>query len=123
VWNPNRSTLDLDFSVDMSLQESRKLVEERISGVTFGVHSVRRQPPGEGRTFVTYAVRVGSSLPDDGRNRTLLEAGRPSTLVIPVEISINEPIGAHNSFALSGGRPLRVSTLEDIVAEKLRAYL
>jgi hypothetical protein len=92
-------------------------------GVTFGVHSVRRQPPGEGRTFVTYAVRVGSSLPDDGRNRTLLEAGRPSTLVIPVEISINEPIGAHNSLALSGGRPLRVSTLEDIVAEKLRAYL
>lgn len=138
VWSPNRSTLDLDFSVDMSQRESRKLTEERVAellsgglavserdlGVRFGIHSVRRQPPGEGKTFVTYTARIGYALPDDRNNRTRLEAGRPSTLVIPVEISVNEPIGADESLSLSGGgRPLRVSTLEDIVAEKLRAYL
>lgn len=38
-------------------------------------------------------------------------------------MSVNEPIGADESLVLGGGRPLRVSTLEDIVAEKLRAYL
>lgn len=137
VWNPNRSTLDLDFSVDMTERESRDLAEERLAellsgglaaserdlGVRFGVHSVRCQPPGEGKTFVTYTARIGYALPDDQNNRTRLEAGRPSTFVIPVEISVNEPIGADESLSFGGGRPLRVSTLEDIVAEKLRAFL
>jgi predicted nucleotidyltransferase component of viral defense system len=138
VWNPNRSTLDLDFSLDMTRHESQGLDEERLKellsrglavsgrelGVRFGVHSVRHHPPGEGKTFVTYAARIGYALPDDLRNRTRLEAGEPSTYVVPVEISINEPIGSDESLTLgAGGRSLRVSTLEDIVAEKLRAFL
>lgn len=137
VWDPNRSTLDLDFSVDMSKPESEKLAEERLRGwlsrglavagrelgVSFGVHSVKRQPPGEGKTFVTYTARIGYALPDDPNNRARLEAGQPSTYVVPVEVSINEPIGSDRSLVLGDRRLLRVSTPEDIVAEKLRAFL
>jgi predicted nucleotidyltransferase component of viral defense system len=50
-------------------------------------------------------------------------AGQPSLLAIPVEISINEPIGADRRLSLTGIETLRVSTPEDIVAEKLRAFL
>lgn len=121
----------------MSRQESREMVEERLGellstglsvstrelGVSLRVHSVRRQPPGEDKTFVTFTAKVGYALPDDARNRTRLEAGQSSTNAIPVEISINDPIGADESVALEGGRFLRVGFLEDIAAEKLRALL
>ncbi len=138
VWSPYRSTRDLDFSLDMSNPRSRDLAETELEvllsralavsrselGIVMAVHRVRRQPPGEGKTFVTYTANVGYALPDDLRNRTRLEAGQPSTYVVPVEISINEPICGDQSLALGGSkRFLRVSTLEDIVAEKLRAFL
>ena len=136
VWSPNRSTIDLDFSADMLAEGAAALDEARLgvllsraldvsgreSGVVMRVHSVRRQPPGEGKTFATYTARIGYALPDEARNRTRLDAGQPSTNVVPVEVSINEPIGADESTVL-GGRALRVSTPDDIVAEKLRAFL
>ena len=136
VWSPNRSTLDLDFSADMAAAGAAKLGETRLGellsgaldasgrelGVLMRVHSVRRQPPGEGKTFVTYTARIGYALPGDRRNRTLLEAGQSSQYVVPVEVSINEPIGADKNVAV-GDRSLRVGTLDDIGAEKLRAFL
>lgn len=122
VRSPNRSTLDLDFSADMETLGGQGLL--RNLGVATFVHGVKRQPPGEGKTFVTYTARIGYALPDDARNRTRIEAGQPSTNVIPVEISLNEPIGADERLPLGGGtRSLRISTIEDIVAEKLRAFL
>jgi len=73
VWSPNRSTIDLDFSADMRAEGAAALDEARLegmlsrtldgsgreSGVVLRVHSVRRQPPGEGKTFVTYPARIG----------------------------------------------------------------
>ncbi len=59
-------------------------VSGRESSVVLRVHSVRRQPPGEKKTFVTYTARIGYALPDEGRNRTCLDAGQPSTNVVPV---------------------------------------
>ncbi len=137
IWSPNRSTRDLDFSVDMAKLKSRDSLEVELEpllsrvlvfsgrelGITAAVHSLKRQPPGEGMAWVTYTAKIGYALPDDLRNRTRLEQGESSTLVIPLEISINEPIGADQSLALSGTEFIRVSTLEDIVAEKLRAFL
>jgi hypothetical protein len=61
-------------------------------------------------------------MPGDRKNRNLLEAGGYSRHDVPVEVSSNEPIGADRDVAV-GDRSLRVGTLEDIVAEKLRAYL
>lgn len=72
--------------------------------------------------MATYTARIGYALPDEGRNRAYPEAGQPSTNAVPVEVSINEPIGADESIVL-GGRSLRVSTPDDIVAEKIRAFL
>jgi predicted nucleotidyltransferase component of viral defense system len=43
--------------------------------------------------------------------------------VIPVEISVNEPICADAVVAIDADHWLRVSTVEDIAAEKLRALL
>lgn len=137
IWSPNRSTLDLDFSVDMhvpgadGLKEAELerlltralVVSERELGVALAVHRIKRQPPGAGKTFVTYTARIGYALPDDSRNQTRLRHDQPSSLVVPVEISLNEPIGADENLALDGKRTLRVSTLDDIVAEKLRAFL
>lgn len=137
IWSPNRSTRDLDFSLDMSKLNQKDSLETELEtllsrtlfrtgrelGVTAVVHSVRRQPPREDMTWATYTARVGYALPDDKWNRTRLEEGQSSTLVVPVEISINEPIGDDYSLELAGTETLRVSTLEDIVAEKLRAFL
>jgi len=137
VWSPNCSTLDLDFSADMQaagandideaelgrLLTRALIVSERELGVAMAVHGVRRQPPGEGKTFVTYTARIGYALQDDPRNRTRLGARQPSSNVVPVEVSINEPIGADETLPLGGTRALRVSTIDDIVAEKLRAFL
>lgn len=135
VWSPNHSTIDLDFSADIRAEGAAALDEARLegmpsraldvsgreTGVVVRVHSVRRQPPGEGKTFVTYTARIGYALPDEGRNRTRLDAGQPSTNVVPVEVSINEPIGADADVAV-GDRSLRVSTPGGIVAEKLKAF-
>lgn len=50
--------------------------------------------------------------------------GRPSPSVIPVEISINEPICAFADLMLGDdGLVIHVSTIEEIVSEKLRALL
>ncbi len=67
VRQPNRSTRDLDFSVDMTvLRESvdterwralfaRSLaVSTRELAVALQVQVIRQHPPGPGKTFVTY---------------------------------------------------------------------
>ncbi len=136
VWQPNRSTIDLDFSADMKQTTSafdelvlgqllRRSLDAsgRVLGVTFVVHSVKRQPPGEGKTFISFAASIGYALEDDTGNRRRIEQSKPSKAVIPVEISMNEPICADILVEIDGVRQLRVCTIEDIVAEKLRALL
>ena len=137
VWQPNRSTLDLDFSIDhqqlaFAIEEevirrlfdtSLRVVSQRYA-VRLAVHSVKQEPPGRDRTFATYVVRIGYALPDEPKLRARMDQGRPSSNILDVEISINEPIGASSTAALNdSASTLRVATLEDIVAEKLRALL
>lgn len=136
IWEANRSTRDLDFSVDMavlvallSVDTLRALLAPALEattrelGIALRIQRIAQQPPGAGKTFITYAVNVGYALPDDARLRQQLADGRPSPLVVPLEISLNEPICAAEPVAIGATHPLRVSTLEDIVAEKLRALL
>jgi len=137
IWQPNRSTTDLDFSLDMTLVRSDMLdatvftrafaptlaVVGSQLGATFAVHRVRKQPPQASADFVTYTVMVGYALPDETALRARMALGRASVNTIPVEISINEPVCAEQSVPLTATTTLRVSTLEDIVAEKLRALL
>jgi predicted nucleotidyltransferase component of viral defense system len=140
VWQPNRSTRDLDFSADMgiigddsdptkiadllrsSLEAGLRVASEQ-RGVVFAIHSVTKQPPGPERTFVTYELRVGYALPDQQPLIARMVQGLRSSQVIPIEVSLNEPICADRSTDIQASHWLRVSTIEDIVAEKLRALL
>lgn len=137
VWQPNRSTLDLDFSIDhdrvafdigvesirRSFERSIGVVQQRF-GVRLSVQSVRQMPPGPNRTFPTFTVRIGYALPDETALLRRMDDGRPSTHVIDVEISVNEPLGGVTTTLLTPSLPpLRVGTVEDITAEKLRALL
>lgn len=137
VWQPNRSTVDLDFSLDMDgaqfdpkpeiirglLQRGFGVASQRF-GIVFAVHRVEQQPRGEEKTFVTYTARVGYALPDETKLLTRIAGGQASTHVLPIEISLNEPIGASIRVNIDRDlRPLRVSTIEDIVGEKLRSLL
>ncbi len=140
VWQPNRSTTDLDFSADMTvegaawditdfgsrvgkaLDQSLRLVTRDL-GVVFAIHSVKPERPGPDKTFITFNVSVGYALPDQGSLIKRMALGRPSSQVIPVEISMNESICADQRIDIWATNTLRVSTVEDIVAEKLRALL
>lgn len=132
VWQPNRSTADLDFSsynAELTADELKQLLGAALEavgrklGIACRVHRVDRNPPGPDRTFVTFEARVGYALSDDARNLAALAAGRSSIEVIPVEVSINEPICSTEDVDFRAPQPLQVSTLEDIIAEKLRALL
>lgn len=137
VWQPNRSTRDLDFSVDMAgtrfqpnIETIRTLLGRALTiatprfGVAFAINSVRQQPPGADKTFITYAARLGYALPDERQLLIRMANKQPSPHLLPIDISINEPIGDSTVFTIDEHyEPLRVSTLEDIVGEKLRALL
>jgi predicted nucleotidyltransferase component of viral defense system len=137
VWQPNRSTLDLDFSVDHSalafeidepeiqhLFATATTVVQRRYAIRLAVNSVRQQTPGKDRAFPTIVVRCGYALPDEPKLIARMDRGRPSSQVLDVEISVNEPLGAATAVLLDDSiPPLRIATLEDIVAEKLRALL
>lgn len=93
-------------------------------GGTFVVNSVRQQPPGADKTFITFIARLGYALSDETRLLIRMANDQPSPHVIPIEISINEPICDSTLFTIDPDHAsLRVSTREDIVAEKLRALL
>lgn len=137
VWQPNRSTVDLDFSLDMAgvqfeanidtirnlLERGFRLATSRF-GVAFSINSVRQQPPGPDRSFITYVARVGYALPDERQLLIRMANNQTSPHMLRIEISINEPIGDSTVFTIDENHEqLRVSTLEDIVGEKLRALL
>jgi predicted nucleotidyltransferase component of viral defense system len=136
VWQPNRSTVDLDFSVDHTsilatpdadsikrLLEAGLRVAETELGVMLRLHRVQPNPRGTDKHFVTFDARVGYALPDEERLRQRMARGESSPRVIALDISLNEPIGAATLIAFSPNHQLRVATIEDIVAEKLRALL
>ncbi|MBA2753102.1 MAG: nucleotidyl transferase AbiEii/AbiGii toxin family protein [Chloroflexia bacterium] len=134
VWQPNRSTTDLDFSIDETsqpFQDDTILAKfqpglarvSRALQIDLTTHSVERRPPGADRTFATYQLKIGYVLPDEEALRRRVAKGEKSTHVIKLDISLNEPICASISVSIDGTHDLRVSTLEDIVAEKLRALL
>jgi predicted nucleotidyltransferase component of viral defense system len=132
VWQPNRSTMDLDFSSHDSTLTGERITElltaslhgvSRSTGVLYRVQRMKQQPPGANRSFITFAGSVGYALPGDRRNHDLLAQGLSSKASVPIEISLNEPICGAVNVDVQSANPLSVCQLEDIVAEKLRALL
>lgn len=132
VWQANRSTRDLDFSVDGSSLEEGELSSRlqfaldavgRSIEVFYRVHRILRRPPGADKTFVTLHAKVGFALRDDFEVQRRLQNGQASPHVVPLDISLNEPICAATEARVDDRNSIRVSAVEDIVAEKLRALL
>jgi predicted nucleotidyltransferase component of viral defense system len=132
LWQPNRSTTDLDFSsTDSTLtaEQLRNLLTpslERVSrstGVLYRVQKMEQQPPGPDRSFITLEGKIGYALPEDQRNRRLIQQHKSSNATVPLDVSLNEPICRIVEIDIASSNPLQVCVLEDIVAEKLRALL
>jgi predicted nucleotidyltransferase component of viral defense system len=138
VWRSNRSTKDLDFSAELTdfgpdLVSARMVIARLFTDslnavrpllqVACRLQQIVQQPPGIDKTFITYRLSTGYALPDQERVRARIDAGQPSDQTIKVDVSVNESICEDVLVDIAGRLPLRVSTLEDIVAEKLRSLL
>jgi len=125
-----RSTKDLDFTADANgipddKDEVRRLLNEALAFaerrfyVKAKCQRVKRKPPSPERTLPTYDVGVGYQFPNDAYFHDLEQ--RNVSTVIPVEISLNDLVCDTQEWPDIKG--LRVCSLEDILAEKLRSLL
>jgi predicted nucleotidyltransferase component of viral defense system len=131
VWMPNRSTKDLDFSavgeIDADSIRDRfdrafQAVQNRL-GTHYRVQKVEARPRiNTGKDFITYAVSVGYVF-DDQKALIARLNERKCPQIIDLDISINEIICDHAPKFFGAENEIKVSTLEDIVAEKLRSFL
>ena len=134
IYGNRRSTRDLDFTriggVDDRPDAVRKFFDLTLAGVEgrSGLRAfcqrVRRRPPGAGKTRPTYLVSVGYQFPGDRLFGNVPGVSHVPTAV-PVEVSFNEVVCETVTARDRGvdlGR-LTVCSLDDIVAEKLRALL
>lgn len=137
VYLPNRSTTDLDFSFLTTGQDADTL--QRISeselgsslvrindgfGTILRLQSLKKNPPHPDAQFPTFTARIGYALPEQLRQRDRLLAGEPGANVIPVEMTLNEIVCEWSLRGIGDGNvEINVSSINDIVAEKLRAVL
>lgn len=137
VYEPNRSTTDLDFSFIETSSDLPTLIDSIKThlnaslqyastqhNTVMRLQSVRQNPPRPDAQFPTITSRIAYAFPDQPLQQQRLLAGETGANVIPVEMSVNETVCAWREISITGARhTLRVATLEDIVAEKLRAIL
>jgi predicted nucleotidyltransferase component of viral defense system len=128
-----RSTLDLDFSADGDFPDDAEVIKQMMNAalktaeqryqVKAKCQSCHRKPPGLDRTRPTYDLKVGYQFPSDRYYQNFEE--RPNfPQVVEVEISLNDVLCETAEEELHpSAKPVRVCTLNDIIAEKLRALL
>jgi predicted nucleotidyltransferase component of viral defense system len=138
-WAPNRSTRDIDFSSIEPLLLLGKLettlnpIFNRIKrelGTTYKLQNGNLiEDPNEpgGPSFEIIKIQVAYALKDEYTILTQLESGNnlkyPHPNIIPVEMSTNECVCETIPLNMDGQFNLRLSSLEDIMAEKLRCLL
>ena len=133
VYGNIRSTLDLDFTADGDFpddaEEIRMLLNsalrqaERQFQVKARCQSIRRNPKQPERTHPTYEIKVCFQLPGDRHYKDFDHRPRFPE-VVELEISLNEILCESIPKRLSPAtQPVRICSLEDILAEKLRALL
>lgn len=134
AYQSPRSTVDLDFTVasnDLAIPDNRddlrklfnqslRWAEQRYN-IKAKCQSINRLPPAG--TIPTYRVKIGYQFQNDPYFASF-ETRNVST-VIPVEISFHDLVceDTHYMPEQIPGKTIRICTLEDIVAEKLRALL
>ena len=137
IYGNKRSTLDLDFSAEGDFPDSPQDIKWFINQalrtaegryqIKARCQSIHREPPGPEKTRPTYKIKVCYQLLGDRHYHTFdehLDAGKHLPKVVEVEISLNDVVCETRQEQLAPDTmPLRVCTLDDILAEKLRALL
>jgi predicted nucleotidyltransferase component of viral defense system len=135
IYGSPRGTLDLDFTADASFPDEQEHIRQtldralRQGGNLFGIklkcQRVERKPAKKQATLPTYDIAIGYQLPGDRYFADLESPGRQVATVVKVEISFNDVVCETQRRQLTQRHPgeIRVCSLEDIVAEKLRALL
>lgn len=132
-----RSTIDLDFTAQSGLPDDveyfRLVIDKSVRlfgsrhGIAMKVQKCVRNPKRSDADLPTYQINVGYRFPGDRKFNTFLGTKLDqSPFVVQVEVSLNDVIC--ESERIDFGIPqshvlLSVCTLEDIIAEKLRAIL
>lgn len=130
--NP-RSTIDLDFTAEGDFPddsgEIRDLLDAALKSIQGWLlvkarsQSIKRKPPNPAKTFPTYDIKVCFQLPGD-RYYQDFDSKKQLPEVIELEISLNDIVCETISWKpSSSGKSLRSCSLEDQIAEKLRALL
>lgn len=130
--NP-RSTIDLDFTAEGDFPDDAEKIKDLLNsalirirnrlGVKARCQSIKRKPPNIERTHPTYAIKVCFQLPGDKYYQNFEDHSRLSE-VIDLEISFNDHVCETILWnPWTSDRPLRICSLEDLIAEKLRAIL
>ena len=131
-----RSTKDLDFTVvddDHALPNDGDLIKQMIDksllkteqrfGVKAKCQSVHKNPPRPDASHPTYEVKVGYIFPNDKHFHNF--ADRDVSTTVPLEISFGDMVCETIPLPLVEHEAPRllVCSLEDLIAEKLRALL
>jgi predicted nucleotidyltransferase component of viral defense system len=130
-----RSTVDLDFTardLEDDAANVRHIIDSAVRsesesfGIKCKVSSIRRNPQNLARSRPTYVVNVAYSFPSDRRTfADFFSNETPRVPVVPVEITFNdvvcETVFVH--FGSDDTAGIEICTLNDILAEKLRAIL
>lgn len=128
----SRSTADLDFSAEEAFPDKAEEITqlfdtalkraERQFQVKARCLSVHRNPKNPEKTLPTYAVNVCYQIAGDKQYQNFEQ--RRNLPIVEIEISINDILCETFEKQLSPEtNSIRVCTLEDIIAEKLRALL
>jgi len=135
VYGNPRGTADLDFTADPALPDEEDSLRQALDqalvqgGRTFGIklkcQRVQRKPPMNKGPLPTYDIAVGFQLPGDRFFADFESPTRSVSTVVKIEISLNDLVCETQQCRLSPELPaqVRVCSLEDILAEKLRALL
>ncbi len=133
VHGNERSTIDLDFTADgnfpdnsdaiRALLNSALKASERQFQVKSRCQSVNRNPRRQDATLPTDSVKVCFQLPGD-RYYQNFDDRKSFAEVVDLEIILNDVLCETIQRQLSAStKPVRICSLEDILAEKLRALL
>lgn len=132
--NP-RGTTDIDYTALRGIPDDPKLIRAILDAavrtyspdyaIACKVQSVRRNPSNLAATKPTYQISVGWAFPGFRGFPGFFESESPSPFSTPVEISLNDVVCETVETSLHDATHARITvcTIEDIVAEKLRALL
>lgn len=132
--NP-RGTSDLDFTARDDLPDEEDYLREALNRVLrqgnniFGIRlkcqRVNRKPPKKKATLPTYDIAIGYQFPGDRYFADFATSSKAVSEVVQIEISFNDLVCETELRQLSPTleAQVRVCSLEDILAEKLRAML